>query len=715
MSQSFYSQSWHRVANIKPCLTGHIEIHRHHYRGELWYVLQDHASGKSQRLTPSAYLLISLMDGQRTAQEILDVGRLRLGEDAPTEDDFVRLLSQLHAVDALKSDVLPDIGEMLKRFNKTRHQTLKQNLRSPMFVRFPLLDPERFLVRLMPLVRPAFSTFGLVVWLAVVGYGVYLAGLHWTPLTENLADRVLAPRNLFLIWLIYPFIKALHEFGHAFAVTASGGEVHEMGIMLLVFMPIPYVDASSASAFQSKKAQVLVGAAGILIELFVAALALVVWASIEPGPARAVAYYVILVAGISTLLFNGNPLLRYDAYYILADLLEIPNFASRGIKYVGYLLQRYLLGMKDLEPPHTAPGERFWFVVYTIAAFCYRLLIYVGIILFVASKFFFIGIMIACWAVITMLVLPLGKIVHFLATSPRLRRNRAWAISVVAITIAGVGLCITLVPVPLGTRADGVVWIPDHGFVRAATDGFIERVLVTDGAWVDVDEPVFQCSDPLLPAEIRLMEARVTELQAIYNVDRMQDRARAEISKREIARANSELADARRRAADLIVRAATSGYFVAPVSQDLPGRYVRRGQLLGYVLNRSAMTARVAVGQVDADMVRGHTRGVQVRFPESVARKLPSGLVREVPAATNQLPSLTLSRAGGGDIAVDPRENMRLRSFEKLFLFDIDLPQIERFYRVGERVYVRFDHGREPLIYRWSRSFRQLFLKHFNV
>ena len=427
MSQSLFSPSWYRVADLKPRLRSHLEIHRHHYRGELWYVLQDHASGRFQRFTPSAYLLIGLMDGQHSVQELWETGRARLGENAPTQEEVIRLLSQLHAVNALQTDVVPDTAEMLKRFEKQRYGKIKQNLRSPLFMRFSLLDPERILNLFLPLVRPVFGWFGAIIWLAVVGYGVYLAGLHWSQLTENITDRVLAPSNLVILWLTFPFLKAFHEFGHAFAVKVRGGEVHEMGIMLLVFNPIPYVDASAASAFRNRRARALVGAAGMIAELFIAALALWLWTSVEPGPVRAVAFNVILIAGVSTLLFNGNPLLRYDAYYILSDLLEIPNMGPRGIRYIGYLFQRYLLLAKDAEPPFSAPGERVWFVIYTIAAFFYRIFIFTSIILFVAGKFFFIGVLIACWGMFNMFVMPVGKIVKFLATSPKLRRRRAWA------------------------------------------------------------------------------------------------------------------------------------------------------------------------------------------------------------------------------------------------------------------------------------------------
>ena len=121
-----------------------------------------------------------------------------------------------------------------------------------------------------------------------------------------------------------------------------------------------------------------VAAAGMAVELFVAALALFLWLNVESGRVSAIAYNVMLIGGVSTLLFNGNPLLRYDGYYVLADWIEIPNLAQRSTRYLGYLLQHYILGVDDAVSPVTAPGERAWFICYGIASFCYRLFILAG-------------------------------------------------------------------------------------------------------------------------------------------------------------------------------------------------------------------------------------------------------------------------------------------------------------------------------------------------
>jgi putative peptide zinc metalloprotease protein len=715
MADSLYSPSWYRAAGLKPRLRGHVEIHRHHYRGELWYVLQDHLSGKFQRFTPVAYQIIGLMNGKRTVQEIWEQACSRLGADVPTQEEMIRLLTQLHLADALQSDVIPDTLEMLKRYEKQRFSKLKQNLRSPLFMRFPLLDPEKFLTRFQSLVRPVFSWPGFILWLIVVGFGVFFAGVHWSELTMDITDRILSPSNLAVMWLTFPFLKAFHEFAHAFAVKIKGGEVHEMGIMMLVFTPIPYVDASAASSFREKRDRVIVGAAGLAVEIFIAALALFAWINMEPGPARSLTYNIIFIAGVSSLFFNGNPLLRYDAYYVLSDFLEIPNLGMRGNRYFLYLLQKHVLGIKEAEPPLHSHGERFWFVAYTVLSFIYRVFVYAAIILFVAGKFFFIGILFACWGMLNMFVIPAWKGVKFLLTSQRLARNRTRAVLASGLVIVLAAVIIGLVPVPLGTTTEGVVWLPEKSFVRAETDGFVEHIIAEPGKEVGKGDPLIQCSDPLLPAQIRLLEAQMREMTVVYDTQMISDKVKAEITLEEIAHIEAKLKDAREREEELTIYSGAEGIFILPMAEDLPLSYVRRGQLMGYVMDRSVMTARVVVSQADVDMVRQNTRGVKVRFPENLSEKVKGVLKREVPAATDELPGLALSREGGGEIAVDPREGYGNKAFQKLFLFDIELPDYQGICHVGGRIHVRFDHGLEPISFRWYRELRQLFLKRFNV
>jgi putative peptide zinc metalloprotease protein len=305
-------------------------------------------------------------------------------------------------------------------------------------------------------VRPLFGWFGVALWLVVVVTGAFLAGVHWGDLTENIVDRALTPQNLLLLWFIYPAVKAFHELGHGYATKLAGGEVHKIGIMFLVLIPVPYVDASAASGFRDKHKRMVVGAIGIMVELFLGSLALFIWIGAEAGAVHAVTYNVMLISGISTLLFNGNPLLRFDGYYVLADALEIPNLGSRATKYLGYLIQRYGLGIRDADSPANSRGERFWFLFYGVSAFIYRIFIMFIIVIYIGAKFFIVGIALALWAVTTQILIPTGKSMAFLFNSPRLKRNRAQVLGRAAALAAVAITLLFVVPAPLWILAEGV-------------------------------------------------------------------------------------------------------------------------------------------------------------------------------------------------------------------------------------------------------------------
>ena len=335
MSEALFSPSWYRVAPLTPRLRSHAKLHRHQYRGQIWYVLHDRSNERFHRFSPSAFSFIGLMDGRRSVQEKWDLSSSRLGDNAPTQPEVVQLLSQLHAADVLQCDIPSDTAELLDRYDKQQRRKWQRQLMNFFAWQFPLFDPERFLQQFAMLVRPFFSWWGAALWCLIVVPAVFIGAAHWSELTANLIDRVTTPQNLVLLWFLFPVIKVLHEFGHAFAVKVFGGEVHEMGVMLLVLSPVPYVEASASSAFPSKWQRVVVGAAGMIVELVLAAIAVYVWVSVEPGSVRTVAYNTILIAGISTVMFNANPLLRFDGYYILADFLEIPNLRQRANTYLG--------------------------------------------------------------------------------------------------------------------------------------------------------------------------------------------------------------------------------------------------------------------------------------------------------------------------------------------------------------------------------------------
>jgi len=716
VADTLFSPSWYRVANLKPRLRTHTQLHRHEYQGEVWYILQDHAGGRSHRFSPAAYRLVGLMDGKRTIEELWQSLNAQAGDEAPTQDETIRLLGQLHAADAMICDVPPDGEELFRRFQRHRRMQIKQKIWSPLALRFPLLDPERFLDRTLPYVGWLFSPIGAVLWLTVVGLGAVLAGVHWDALTDNIVDRALTPANLLVLWLVYPIVKAFHELGHGYAIKKQGGEVHEIGIMLLVLVPVPYVDASAASGFRGKYQRMLVGGIGIMTELFIGSMALFVWLNVQPGPVHVAAYNVILIAGVSTLLFNGNPLLRFDGYYVLADWLEIPNLGNRSNKYLGYLIQRHLFGIKDAESPAHSNWERFWFVFYGLAAFAYRMFIMFVIILYIGGKFFLIGVLLAMWSITTMLVVPMVKHTSFLFTSPKLRRKRMRSIGATAVAISLIALFLFALPAPHWTRTQGVTWPSEYSQVRAGADGFVSELLVEPGAEIQSGQELIRLQDSAAEARVQLMEANLKELENQLMAARTTDRVQTEVIREAIAASAAGLELARDRLVELVVRSPRDGTFVVPQASDLPGRFVRKGQLLGYVTRATdEVKLRVAVSQDDIGRVRNSTRGVSVYPADWQGHAIEATLEREVPGGTMRLPTAALGASGGGRIAVDPRDPDGRTTIERVFEMEVALAESVPTDYLGRRMHVRFDHGWSPVGVQMYRALRQVFLKRFSV
>lgn len=716
MPEAFLSTIWYRVAKLQPRLRSHVKVHRHRYRGQPWYVLHDHSSGRVHRFTPAAYMFIGQLDGGRTVDEVWQSLAESHDAHAPGQDDVIQLLSRLHQNDLIQYRGSPDVADLLERHGQHARQIVKQNLTNPMSFRLPLWDPDRFLVRTLPAVRWLTGWFGLFLWTVVAAAGLATAAVNWRSLTGNVADQLLTVQNLVITLVSYPLLKAIHEFAHAYLTRARGGEVREMGVMFLVFFPVPYVDASAAAAFRSKWHRAAVAAGGIFVETFAAAVAVMVWAAAEPGIVRAIAFNVALIGSVSTLAVNGNPLLKFDGYYVLSDLIEIPNLATRATRYWGHIVQRYVFGAKQLKSDPATPGERGWFLAYAPVAWLYRMAVVFGIAVFLAQHYFVAGVALALWSVFSSVVKPLVNNIKHVLTSSALRKVRRRAAIWTFGTIGAAAAALLLVPLPLRTQTEGVIWLPDDAALRAGTSGFLSELPVAEGGMVAPGQRLALLNEPTLAARLSVLRARVAEARQRVVQAETTDRSRLEAARVDLAQAEAEFARETRRQAKLEVRAALGGRFqpVLPV-RDLPGRWLAEGDLLGHVLPLRADVARVVVSQDDIALVRDRFQGAELSLAGRLDQRFAARLLRAVPQATDKLPAAALGGAGGGRMLTDPGDRDGLKLLQQVFVFDLALPRELADAPFGTRVLVRFDHGMEPAGLQAWRRIRQLFLRQFNA
>ena len=707
-----FSPRWYRVAGVHPRLRSHVRVSRHVYRGQVWYLLQDQSSGRNHRVDETAFHFIGRMDGKRSTDEIWHSLLNQLGERTPTQDETIEILCQLSDNDLLQCEITPNVAELFRRrFEKDRKRRLA--MLNPLAFKVPLFDPDKLLTHLAPLARALFNPTALLIWVAVVTLAALSAGSNWQSLKAYAGVHTLTPGFLLLLWLTYPVVKAVHELGHGLAVKAWGGEVRETGISLLLLVPVPFVDASAASAFPEKHRRAFVGAAGIMVELFLAALALFIWSSVEDGLVRQTAFVVMLVGSVSTVLFNGNPLLRFDGYYVLSDLLDMPNLGPRSNAYIGYLTQRYLLKVDNAVSPVTARGEPSLLFGYAVLSYGYRWFIAGLIVFWCGSYSFWLGAGAGVLVGFSMVVKPIARAIEFLRKSPQLARNRSRSYAVAGGVAAAALVLLFVVPVPFSTVAQGVVWLPEKARVRAQTGGFVDEVLAADGQQVRAGDTLLVLSDPELKAREAAARARVVAVEIEYTRAMGADTPKSHALKEELAAQRAELAEIQRRIRSLQVSAEVDGTLVMPRPQDLPGSYVEKGTVLAHVLRAEDISVKVVVPQADAGVIRSGIEDVVVNLTDRGGELVSAKLTGEVPAATAILPTAALGDRAGGPVATDPSDKQGTRTLEPVFLLDVRLAakQVER---VGTRVWVRFDHGARPIGVQWQRRLHQLLLKQFN-
>ena len=704
------ASGWPQIKEMKLILCPHIQINAQNFRGERWFVLRDTANGRLLRFNSGAYEVIGRLDGHKTLQQIYSQMAVVLGAEALTQEEVLHLIAQLFSIDALKGKLPVSVETMLARDAKTRNDRWQQKLLNPLALRFSLFDPDKFLNASISWLRPLFSKTGLLIWFCFVSIGAILALINSTQLIQAMSNDIMAMENLLLLWLLYPLIKACHEFAHAYAVKLWGGEVHEMGITLLIFMPVPYVDASAAWTFIERRKRVLVGAAGIMAELFLAALGLFVWLIVEPGLISQAGLFTFMTGAISTVIFNANPLLRFDGYFILQDLLEIPNLASRAGRYYLYLLQRYLFGLSETRSPVTASGESIWFIGYGVTAFCYRLFILTVIVLFLAKDYLFIGVILACWAITLQLILPLWRGLSFLFVSEKLSGNRLRAVVMAGGGLSLLSCGVLFIPVPHSTFAQGVVWVPEQSQVYAATEGFVINVLVPSGTKVKQGTLLVKMRSPVLAKRIKVLKAQ----QRILNIEKAKamsgNPVQLNIISEEANAVEVELEQLYQQRAALMLRSKHSGIFVLPDDALLNEQYIQQGDLIGYITSPEHLIIRAVVSQADIALVRQHNKGIQIRLAEALNNVVDVDIIRMTPSSSKQLPSLALSVDGGGKVIMQKETDGDRSAQQAMFQIDLSLPKGLTVSGLGGRVYIRFDHGSEPLAEQWLRSGRQLLL-----
>ena len=506
---------------IKLKLRPDLTFDRMAYQGIEYWVVKEPLGQKYYQFPPHVFFLLQQLDGTRSLEQLQDAYHQEYAPKRITRQDLQQLLTRFHQ-DGLVTSDLPGQGpELLKRGQKNQRMERLGQFANILAIRYKGFDPERILNFLLPYTWWLFTKAAVVVTMVAAAVALMSVLTNWGAFQSKLPgfEAFFDPRQWYLFALVLCVTKVFHEFGHGLSCKRLGGECHEIGFMLLVLTPCLYCNVSDSWRLPNKWHRAAIGAAGMYVEVILATLATFIWWFVQPGLVQDICLKVMLVSSISTILFNGNPLLRFDGYYILSDILEIPNLNQKANRALTTLLGRHWLGL-EIPDDQLMPTNRPWaFAMFTVAAFCYRWFIMFSIIYFLMTmlepyNLESVGIAIALFSLIGMLGMPGYKLYKYLSVPGRMHQVKKLRFSLVlAAAVAVVGL-ILLAPLPHYLSCDFVVVPRDIETVWIREPGRLQECLVEAGDRVTANQVLARLTNDEMELRLEEIEGLILEKQA---------------------------------------------------------------------------------------------------------------------------------------------------------------------------------------------------------
>lgn len=588
---------------------------------------------------------------------------------------------------------------------------------NPLMLRVSLFNPTKLLDALcklstampQPLVWvPIFLIFITAV-LSIATNATELVNF-WRTYSDNM--------QVWYFMVLFPCTKILHELAHGWVLRHLGGEVPEAGISFIVLFPMPYVDATDAWTLQRGQ-RMCVSGAGMVMDVLLACIGIVLWAHLASGAIANMAFTLALMGAVSVFVFNANPLLKFDGYYLLEDALDSPGLARRSHAFMRYIVKRYVLFLKKCTPPTIAHGERFWLVAYALASSVYRLILAGIICVYLVTTLHELGVLLSLFSLIPLIVLPLLRFTYFISTSKELDNMRVRAVCVISSIVLCTAGFVLSVPMPFSTRTQGVVWVGEQAQLYALQSGAIRKLIVANGDFVEKGQAIIELESMELELDSKRQQAAVRLARLAVERYRQSDPARAETERIGLQLAEYEARNANTQLQNLVITAPVSGRVAFGGDQVVLGAKVSQGDLLAYVVNDTDRVVRAVVPQHAVGEVDSGVMNVYVRFAQNLHESVPARIRRQRPSGDHQLPSAVLANTGfGGFDVLRSTDDQVLNTREKVFHLELEMLEsvhLQRFITMGTRAFVTLEHKPEPLGYQWMRLSRQLLLKYLSV
>ncbi|MCO6435855.1 MAG: HlyD family efflux transporter periplasmic adaptor subunit [Phycisphaerae bacterium] len=689
-----------QLAQVRVGLREDLDVSRHLFRGKPSYIVRDPVTFQCQQFDPGDYHILTAIDHSRTLGETFDDLVVRGRARRDDEDRFFQFVMDLHRLGFLRLPV-SDHKSLYRRHLSKEQAKRRRAWTSFLYTQIPVLNPDAFLNRTIRFARPLFSWPAFILWAVLLGTAIFVAIHNRQSLAQPL-EGMLATRNLALMWLTLVVLKVFHEFGHAFACKHFGGHVPEMGVSLIMMTPCAYVDATSSWGFSRRRDRLVVALAGMYIETAIAALAVFVWALTDPSLLHSAAYNVMFLAGSVTVLFNINPLMRFDGYYIMSDLVEVPNLRARSAQYIAACMKKWFLG---IESERVIEGRRLRGILFGfgVASFLYRLSLLLAISAVLATKFFIVGVSLAVFYVGRTVATAVAKIIQYLWQAEETAHVRVRAVALGLLLVVGFPAGFLWIPLPARVRAAGVIGQERESVLRAPADVFVEAIAARNDETVHEGAPLLKLRDENLELAVAAAQADVREAEILADAFRLAEPHRAEQEAQRADAARRELERAKERLTQLEVAAPHEGVVIQTLKPEDIGRFLPRGEVLATVADGPWQIRAVLSEEEFTAAGPAIGKRVLVRTTARPDTLLHGEIERIAPMAHRAVPSAALTQLAGGDIHVDPATGVTNRPYFEVVVRLDDPPAGLLRHGMGARVLL---HGApEPFA---VQAFRRL-------
>lgn len=722
-----------------------IVVVRQNCGGTSIYVLKNPVDLQYYRLLAEEYFLWQALDGTATLDGLKQAFERRFPPQSITHSELQQLVMTLHERNLLCSVTRGQGEQLLRRDRERRRKEWFARLANPLALRLRGIDPNRLLTWLHAFAGFLFTRWWLGGW-GLFALGSLVLGLtHFEEIRDKLPtiESLLTPENLFGLAIAMGAVKVVHELGHGLSCKHFGGEVRELGLMMLVFTPCLYCNVSDSWLFGSKWRRVAVGLGGIYFELIIASVAVWVWWLSVPGALHDVALDVAIVCSISTFLFNANPLLRFDGYYVLSDLLEIPNLSEKCSLTLRRVFGKLCLGI-DSPPDYRLPENRTaFFTLFGLASMVYRWFVAVSILIFFYT-FFRQHKLLPIFVVLTLLgflprvvqtVPKMGKWISNPGLLPHMRRPRIIATSVV---VVGLLAALSFIKIPHHAFCAAVIVAAKDSPVYAEVAGSLASVNVAPGEEVKPGTTLAQLENLDLKLEETRLRSERDEYAAKLQVLRRNQHKDRELAleiavvEKGLAAANRLLEERSEDVRRLTIVAPAAGRVLPPMelNQETPqdgalptwsddpfaaknrGCKLEEGTWICSIGDPAALEAELVIDNQYLDLV-AVGQPVEIMLDAAPGRWL-RGRIVELAEANLKVSPKRLANKGGGDLASKPDVAGVERPRQASYYARVELASFDpQTLRLGVRGRARILVGSASCAELLDRYLRNLF--HFEI